>query len=51
MAESRRFNAIAYNYMQMHETSQVGAYRQPCRTHGRAITPPVIGNGTPVVAG
>jgi hypothetical protein len=44
--------------MHLHEIVKVNAFAStdvdpgwPCSRHGRAMTPPVIGIGTPVVAG
>jgi hypothetical protein len=41
--------------MQVHETvkidARISAWASTVIDHGRAITPPVIGIGTPVVAG
>jgi hypothetical protein len=37
--------------MQMHEYVKIDAFASTNRDHGRAITPPVIGIGTPVVVG
>jgi hypothetical protein len=44
-------NAVASNYMQLHESVKIEATASTAIDHGRAITPPVIGIGTPVVAG
>jgi hypothetical protein len=37
--------------MQMHKTVKIDATASTTLDHGRAITPPVIGIETPVVAG
>jgi hypothetical protein len=37
--------------MQMHKAVKIDAIASTTLDHGRAISPPVIGIGTPVVAG
>jgi hypothetical protein len=37
--------------MHLHETVKIDAIASTTLDHGRAISPPVIGIGTPVVAG
>jgi hypothetical protein len=37
--------------MRLHVTVKIDALASTSLDHGRAITPPVIGIGTPVVAG
>ena len=46
-----QFDAFALNYMHPHETVKLDAIASTAPAHGLAITPPVMGNGTPVVAG
>jgi hypothetical protein len=44
-------HASASKYMQSHELVKIDANASTGRDQGRTITPPVMGIGTPVVAG
>jgi hypothetical protein len=51
MADLAAYMHLHVNYMHLHETVKIDPIASPTRDYGLAITPPVIGIGTPVVAG